>query len=120
MHMKCMYKSFRYFVDYRELFELLDSLQGTLDQKSHVLDRTIYESYRFKRQQLADKLLQYKNDLVNGKSSTSTISTANQVNGSIENPNSSENISLTSNSGPAKSSVDNGTETVRIDQSGDT
>ena len=50
-------------VDYSELFKQLGTLRGTCEQKTLVLDRVIYEAYRFKRVPLTDQLLKYKQTL---------------------------------------------------------
>lgn len=102
------------FTDHGELFKLLNSLQGTLEQKSHILDRAVYECYRFKRLQLADKLLQYKDDLVSSK-----VSATAQVNGDA-GISSETQSTLTSSKPTTATAQDCDPKTRTIDKSGNT
>lgn len=58
-------------LDYTELFRHLGTLRGVGEQILVVLDRVIYEAYRFKRVSLTDQLLRYK-QTVNNQSDQST------------------------------------------------
>lgn len=49
--------------DYTELFRQLSILQGDVAEKRMVLDRVIYEAYRFKRMAMVDRLTSYKESL---------------------------------------------------------
>lgn len=55
---------------YKDLFDQLPNLKGTIDERRLALDRLLYESFRFKRFKLIEELTAYKNSLVEQKASS--------------------------------------------------
>ncbi|XP_067950033.1 integrator complex subunit 6-like isoform X2 [Watersipora subatra] len=70
--------------NHSELFKQLSNIQGSVEERRWILDRVIYEAYRFKRLSLADRLIKYKE----------TISDAPTVNGASF-PDNSATLTLT-------------------------
>ena len=65
--------------DHSELFKQLPNIKGELEEKRWMLDRIIYEAYRFKRSRLADRLLDYKAKLTDAPLTNGTSSSADDV-----------------------------------------